>query len=144
MKHPSRVARARRPKRFMLAQALRKSQKGQALVELVLVVFLFVLFVNGVTQLVMVGSAEIKLLEASRRGAWLRNRVRNSDMQDSQIQAILPGVEIEKISGHLETGFEYRFCYRVPAVGVFRWFKPQGFLLTTRSAVIADVHTPKD
>jgi len=65
-------------------------------------------------------------------------------MQDSQIQAILPGVEIEKISGNLETGFEYRFRYRVPAVGVFRWFKPQGFLLTTRSAVIADVHTPKD
>ncbi len=121
-----------------------RSQRGQAYVELVMVLFLFMLFVTGITQIVMLGKTQIKIQEAARRASWLRNTLNHAPLQDRQVQAILPGCSIDdRVSGYnKEEGITVEVSYTVPAVGFFKLFKPQGFQVRARSAVVAYIQKP--
>jgi len=118
------------------------SEKGQALVELALVTTLFILLVNGITQLVLLGSSQIKLQLATRRAVWLRNRLNNANLQDWQVQKILPGCKIKKITGkNAKQGMSYQVSCQVPAIGFLRLLKPQGFEISTQAGIW--VYNPK-
>jgi len=119
---------------------LRRDIRGQAFVELALVIFLFYLFITGVMQLVMLGSAQIKCQQAARRAAVLLNIYNNAPhINDNwqQVQAILPGCTQEKLSGNRDEGYAYKLAYKVPAIGFFRLTHPDGFPISARGAVIA-------
>jgi hypothetical protein len=120
-----------------------KDNRGQALVELALVVFLFYLVITGVLQLVMLGSAQLRCQEAARRAAWLRNVYHNSpdiNHNGEEVQAILPAT-ITKTGGSEAAGMVFQAAYTVPAIGFFKVFSPQGFALHAQSAVVA--YNPK-
>ena len=91
----------------------------------------------------MLGKAQIRVQEAARRAGWLRNTLNHAPLQDRQVQAILPGCSIDRISGqNREEGMTYQVSYTVPAVGFFKLFKPQGFQVRARSAVVAFIQKP--
>jgi hypothetical protein len=120
-----------------------QENRGQALVELALVVFLFYLVITGILQLALIGSAQLRCQEAARRAAWLRNIYHNSpsiNHNGEEVQAILP-VTITKLGGSEADGLVFQAAYTVPAIGFFRVFSPQGFTLHAQSAVVA--YNPK-
>lgn len=122
------------------------SQKGQALVELALVVFIFTFFTLGVVQLIMLGTAHIKCHQAARRAAWIAGTLNhvNWDRQRNEIQAILPGCTIEPHTpGSREAGRTATVHYHVPAIGPFRLIKPGGFDISASSAAISYNEKPK-
>ena len=132
-----------------MVRKLYRSQRGQAVVELALVTFLFFIFLTGVTQLVAIGTAHIQCQLAVRRAAWLWNETNNATLNRAdmlaQIQSLLPGIRKKpaKISGDRERGMTFEVRRRVPSLGLFRALKPDGFELTARSAVIAYNPAPK-
>lgn len=116
------------------------SQKGQALVELALVVFLFTFFTLGVVQLIMLGTAHIKCHQAARRAAWIVGEVNHAQWPThlKQIQGILPGCEVDPpYPGSRESGRKATVHYHVPAIGPFRMIKRDGFDISASSAVIS-------
>jgi TadE-like protein len=117
--------------------------RGQAFAELACVIFLFLMFLTAVTQFVILGTAHIRLEQAARRAAWLGNVFNNSfgiNGNNDQIQSYYP-CQIEVISHDRTAGSAYRLKAKVPAIGFFHWFEPDGFEITAQSAVIA--YNPK-
>jgi hypothetical protein len=122
---------------------LRHDERGQAFTELILVIAFFLLVINGIVQIFLIGQTAINLQHAASRGAWLWNVWNNSNMHDRNreaLQTLLPGIE-EPVRVGSETdrmkGTAYQVKAHVPSVGVMRLLKPDGFTLTTRAAVIA-------
>ncbi len=116
------------------------SQKGQALVELALVVFLFTFFTLGVVQLIMLGTAHIKCHQAARRAAWIAGIFNHVKMEEhiDEINAILPGCEIDPHTpGSREAGRKVTVRYHVRAIGPFRMIKKDGFDISATSAAIS-------
>ncbi|MBN1595620.1 pilus assembly protein [candidate division FCPU426 bacterium] len=118
---------------------------GQSFVELALVIFLFLLFMTGLLQVVMIGSAQIKCQLAARRVAWHKS-VFHHDQWDSQqweIQSLLPAVDTSHPApGGRDQGRLVKVTCTVPAVGFFRLLKPAGFTISAASAVIAYTQKP--
>jgi hypothetical protein len=65
-------------------------------------------------------------------------------VRDDEIQSLLPHYKlaIDKIAGNQNDGWTFRFSCTVPAIGFFRWFQPNGFKLSTQSAVIGYIRKP--
>lgn len=118
---------------------LLRSQKGQALVELALVVFIFTLFALGIVQLIWLGSAHIKCHQAARRAAWITGAANHAELPNAKkhIQAILPGCDLEYSSGNQERGKKVTVHYKVPAIGPFRVLGKTNFNISASSAVIS-------
>ncbi len=122
-------------------------QAGQAAVELALVSFLFVLFLLGVMQLALLGSAKLKCELAARRAAWLQSNFNNLTFKPDHLKQVA-GLLQQDIpapgagSGNREEGKITTVTCRVPAVGFFRFFRPQGFTVSARSAVISFAPRP--
>ncbi len=124
----------------------RSNEHGQALVELALVLFLFVCVLMGVVQWVMLGSAQLKLERTVRRAAWLGNVYNNAWINGTreEIRRLQPEARFPiKLSGSRETGMTYQASCTVPAIGMFRLFKPRGFVLKAQSRVIAYAPAPE-
>jgi hypothetical protein len=123
-----------------------RETRGQAFVELAMVVFLFYMVITAVIQFVLLGSAQIRCQEAARRAAWLRNIYHNSpaiNHNGEEVKQILPlQNDPIKISGSLEKGMAFKADYTVPSIGFFHIFKPEGFPISAQSAVIADNPKP--
>ncbi len=121
-------------------------RRGQAFTELALVLFLFFLFIMGLMQLVMLGRAQIQLQHAARRAAVVYNVWNNAAVRDqdqAQIQALLPGCNVDSATGGNDEGTTVKVSYVVPAIGFFRLARPGGFKLTCQSAAIAYNPEPK-
>lgn len=116
------------------------SQKGQVLVELALVVFVFTLFTLGIVQLVMLGTAHIKCHQAARRAAWIAGAVSHVQWpkHQEQIQQIFPGCKLDRqFPGSKDSGRKATVRCHVPAIGPFRLIKPGGFEISVSSAAIS-------
>ena len=91
-------------------------------------------------QLAMIGSAQIRLQQAVRRAAWLRNTYNNGNLNNNkeEVKGILNLTDDPvQVSGDRETGMAYQATYTVPAMGFFQLLSPKGFTLKAQSAVIA-------
>jgi TadE-like protein len=126
---------------------LLKSQHGQSFVELALVVFLFTLFIIGIMQFVMLGTAKIKCQIAARRAAWNMSLFNNAEMERHKQQRLnlLPNSEKPKRidqHGSREKGMAFEISTKVRAIGFFQVLKPDGFTITAQSAVISYNRAP--
>ncbi|MCD4813284.1 pilus assembly protein [bacterium] len=123
------------------------SQKGQSFVELVLVMFLFTMFIMGIMQLVMIGSAQLKCEMAARRAAWLESDFNHTkwEKQKKELRGIFPEHNPDNnphSTGRREKGRIKTVTYTVPAIGFFRIAKPDGFEVSATNAVIAYNEAP--
>ncbi|MCK5241802.1 pilus assembly protein [bacterium] len=119
---------------------LLRSQKGQSFVELALVVFLFTLFIIGIMQFVMLGTAQIRCQLAARRAAWHISNCNHLDFQPhhrKEVNALAPGFEIVENPGNQQKGKVTKISTKVRAIGFFHWVNPDGFTITAQSSVIA-------
>jgi hypothetical protein len=126
---------------------LRGDERGQAVVELALVVFVFALFATGIIQLIWIGTAQMKCQSAAREAAKWVNLFNSANMQGCQarIQRLLPGcrVDSEAPGKNENEGRVVTVRYTVRPIGFFHLLRPQGFEVSAKSAVIAYIETPK-
>ncbi len=116
-----------------------RDDRGQAFLELALVLFLFFLFLTGILQLALLGSAKIKCQHVARRAAWVIGTFNHADWHEQELTYLFPDHQVEKLSGNREEGYAVQASCHVPSVGFFRLplFRPGGFTVSSREAVIA-------
>lgn len=127
-------------------------QKAQALVELVMVLMLFALFITGIIQLTYIGHGWLKLHQLARRTAWHGNYYNNNITGSTfgnhrfgtlkeQLDYIAGEFEYEipldKITGNRDKGFVYEVIGTVKSIGYFKLVWPNGIKLKTTSTVIS-------
>lgn len=123
-----------------------RNEQGQAVVELALVVFLFALFTTGIIQLIWIGMAHMRCQAVAREAAKYSNLFNHAQFQvpQSHIQRLLPGCRVDPAQGNQQKeGRAVTVRYTVRPIGFFRMFRPNGFEVAAKSAVIGYIETPK-
>jgi len=126
----------------------KKNEKGQALVEAILIVPILAILVGGIMLFSMIFIAKCRMLMAARYGAWLivhgnydRTRV-EVEVKDFLANG-KPSLRRDRISTevHIGTGFSLSRVmvkYEVGVPRVFRSFLPDKIHLEERCVVLND------